>query len=130
MKTVMSWMLVSAMLIVATPAFSVEAVQTFRCEQEDDATEAGLRALAKEWLTAARKMKGGENMTLSLYFPIVTNSPGETDFLFVVRTPSVAEWGQFWDGYDGSPASEVDKGLGSKAVCTDSALWEIQTIKP
>jgi len=42
---------------------------------------------------------------------------------------AAAEWGLFWDGYEGSPASKVDQGSQSKAICPDSALWEVVEIK-
>ncbi len=109
MNTVMRWLLISVMVTVAAPAFAVEAMQMFKCEQEDEATEADLMAVAKEWLTAARKMKGGEKLEVSLYFPLAVNIAGENDFLFTVSAPSVEQWGRFWDGYRGSPASKRDR---------------------
>jgi hypothetical protein len=130
MNTIMRWMLVFVMVMVAAPAFAMEAVQMFRCEQEDEATEADLRAFAKDWLKAARQMKGGEQLELYLYFPIAVNVPGEIDFLFAIHAPSVEQWGAFWDGYSGSPAASADGGLEGKAVCPASALWEIQKVDP
>jgi hypothetical protein len=129
MKTTIRWMLVFVMLMLAAPALAVDAVQMFKCEMEDDATEDEVRAIAKEWLAAARKTKGGEQLGVSLYFPIAVNVTGQTDFLFMVHTPSVEQWGVFWDGYKDSPVSKVDAGIGSKVVCPDSALWEVNKIE-
>ena len=126
---VVSVMLFAVVMVAAAPAYSAQVKQVFSCEEEEEATEAGLKALAKEWLKAAKTMKGGENMEVSLFFPVAVDKTGEIDFLFVVSAPSFAEWGLFWDGYDGSPASKVDQGSNSKAICPDSALWETVEIK-
>ena len=133
MNAIMRWMLVFVMVVmvvtVAAPAFAVEAVQMFKCEMEDEATEDDLRAVALEWLTAARQMKGGEKLEVYLYFPLAVNMTGDTDFLLMVHAPSVEQWGVFWDGYKGSPASMVDQGSASKAICPDSALWEAEGVE-
>ena len=128
MKTTIRWMFVFVMVTLAAPALAVDAVQMFKCEMEDDATEDEVTAIAKEWLTAARKTKGGEQLEVSLFFPIAVNVTGETDFLFMVHTPSVAQWGVFWDGYKDSPVAQVDAGIGSKVTCPHSALWEVNKI--
>lgn len=127
-------MLVSAMvfavvMVAAAPAYSAQVTQVWSCEEEEGATETNLKAAAAEWLEAAKTMKGGENMEVTLFFPVAVDKTGETDFLFVVTAPSFAEWGLFWDGYEGSPASKVDQGSNSKAICPDSALWESVEIK-
>jgi len=127
-------MLVSAMLfavvmVAAAPAYSARVTQVFSCEEEDEATESGLKAVAEKWLEAAKTMKGGENLEVSLYFPVAVDKTGEVDFLMLVTAPSFAEWGLFWDGYEGSPASKVDQGSASIAICPDSALWEVIEIK-
>ena len=46
-------------------------------------------------------MKVGENLELYLHFPVIA-SMGETDFAFVLVAPSLAEWGVFMEGYEGS----------------------------
>jgi hypothetical protein len=125
----MMLVLVLVLMVAVAPAYSAQATQVWSCEEEDEATEADLRAAAAEWLKAAKTMKGGENMEVSLFFPVAVDKTGEIDFLFVVSAPSFAEWGLFWDGYDGSPASKVDQGSNSKAICPDSALWETVEIK-
>ena len=129
MKKVMGLMLVLALLVAVVPAYSAQVTQVFSCEEEDEATESGLKAVAKEWLEAAKTMKGGENLELSLFFPVAVDKTGEIDFLMVVTAPSFEEWGKFWDGYEGSPASKVDQGSASLAICPDSALWEEVEIK-
>ena len=129
MKKIMGLMLVAVLLVAAVPAYSAQVRQVWSCEEEVGATEANLKAAAAEWLKAAKTMKGGENMEVTLFFPVAVDKTGEIDFLFVVSAPSFAEWGLFWDGYDGSPASKVDQGSASLAICPDSALWEEVEIK-
>jgi hypothetical protein len=129
MKNLSRLILVSLMMILAAPAYSAQVAQVYTCEQDDDATEQDLRESASEWLKAAKTVKGGENLEVTLYFPIAVAGTGETDFLYVINAPSIAEWGMFWDGYAGSAASEVDQGSDDNAICPDSALWESVTIE-
>jgi hypothetical protein len=59
MKTIVGLMLVFMLMITAAPAYSAEVVQIYNCEQDEDATDGDIKALAAEWLKAAKKMKGG-----------------------------------------------------------------------
>ena len=130
MRTVLQFMLALVMVMAAAPAYSGEVVHMFRCEQENDASEEDIMAVAQEWLTAARKSKGGEGVDVRILFPVAVNATNQMDFMFVVSAPSFQQWGIFWDNYHDSPVSEVDKGMNSKAVCPDSVLWEVERIKP
>ena len=113
----------------STPALSAEAWQAFQCELIDEATESDVIAGAKKWLAAARTMKGGENMQLSVHFPVAAAS-AEFDFVFILKAPSFADWGMFWDGYEGSPANEVDKESDAITVCPSARLFEAVEIQP
>ena len=117
------------MLTAAAPAYSGEAVQVFRCEVEEGASEEDIMALAQQWLAGARKTKGGENIQVEILFPVAVNFSGEIDFLFRVSAPSMEQWGVFWDNYHTSPAADVDDAMESKAPCPDSALWEVERIE-
>ena len=135
MNKIWHWMFVSmmmtVMMVAAAPAFSSQATQIFSCEQDDETTEAQLRAQAQDWLTAARTMKGGEGIDAYLYFPIAVNSMRESDFFFVIVAPSFEQWGVFWDGYEGSPAAAVDaKNNNTGTVCPNSGVWESEKIAP
>jgi len=129
MKTIVRLMLVFMLVFAAAPAYAAEATQIWKCEMDDDASEEEVIAKAREWLKAARTMKGGERLEAHVYFPVAVNAIGEADVLFVVVAPSFEEWGKFWDNYAGSPAAEVDKGNQEKVVCPESALWESIKIK-
>jgi len=116
-------------MVAVAPAYAVECVQMWMCEMDDDATEEQIEAMAREWLKAAKKIEGGENLEAYVYFPIAVNATGETDAMFVVKAPSVEDWGKFWDHYGGSAAAEVEKQNLEKIVCPDSVVWESVKIK-
>ena len=122
-------MLVPMLMIVAAPAYAAEATQMWRCAVDDDASEEDVTTMAREWLKAAKTMKGGERLQAYVYFPVVVNPKGEIDVIFVVVAPSFEEWGKFWDNYLGSPAAAVDNRNREKIVCPGSALWESVKIK-
>ncbi len=128
MKTVIRLIIVSILLLVAAPAYSGSALQVFACQQDENASEAQLEAVASAWLKAAKAMKGGENMEVYLNFPTAAYM-GENDFMFIMILPNFAEWGVFMDGYKGSPASKVDAEMGELADCPDSSLWESEKIE-
>ena len=124
MKLTVRWMLVLMVLFVAAPGFAGEAVQMWKCEMEDGATEEQVKAKAQDWLEAAKKLNGGENLEAYVFFPVAVNAVGEMDMMFIVIAPSFAEWGKFWDAYAGSPANAIDNQNEEVVVCPNSVLWE------
>jgi len=129
MKTLLGLMLVAVLLIGAAPAYSGEAVQMWKCEMNDDATEAAVEAAAQKWLKAAKKLNGGENLEAYVYFPVAVNATGEMDVMYVVVAPSFEEWGKFWDAYAGSEAAEIENQNNGIVVCPDSVVWESIKVK-
>ena len=123
MSTALRLIIVSLLLMVAVPAWSVTAVAVYTCEQDDSASEDDIIAVTESWLKAARSMKGGENIEAYVMFPVAVTM-GESDFLFIVSAPSLGEWGAFMDSYEGSAAADEDKKYADLADCPDSALWE------
>ena len=117
------WMLALVMMI-GVSAFAGEATQMWRCELADDATEAQVVAHAGEWLEAAKKLDGGANLEVNVYFPVAVNATGEMDMMYVLVAPSFEEWGKFWDAYAGSQAAEIERQGYDMVVCPDSVLWE------
>jgi len=122
------WMLALVMMI-GVSAFAGEATQFWRCELDDDATEAQVVAHAGEWLKAAKKLDGGANLEVYIYFPVAVNATGEMDMMYVLVAPSFEEWGKFWDAYPGSPAAEIEREGYEMVVCPDSVLWESVKVK-
>ena len=49
---------------------------------------------------------------------------GESDFMFLVKAPSITAWGTFMDNYEGDALAKEDKQFADVASCADSALWE------
>jgi len=129
MKTFTRSILVSLLLIIAAPAYSIsgsQVLQIFVCEFVDDkASEDKVMELAAAWLKAAKQMVGGANMGLVIRFPIAEGDGVKGDFTWVISTPTFAEWGAFTDAYEGSPVSKVDDQLfDNLADCGQSTIWE------
>jgi hypothetical protein len=61
---------------------------------------------------------------VSIRYPIVV-SESENRFDFVVRAPSLALWGAFYDTYDdGTPVAAADLKFADVASCSGSTMWE------
>lgn len=128
MKTIVRSVLISAFAMVAAPAYAAEAWQAFDCELVGEKTEADVIAAAQKWLKAARTMKGGEEMQVSIHFPVAAASGG-SDFKMILKAPSFKAWGTFWDGYKGSPAHKVDEETDEITECPSARLFEGVVIK-
>jgi hypothetical protein len=142
MTTRLSSLLVTALLIVvgapdrsaaqATPAAGdspFEVVQIWACGMSEGTTEVQVEAIAQDWLKAVRQMPGGAAVKMRVFFPVVTNNTGETDFYFVMNMPTFTDWGKFWDAYsDDSAAAKSDDINQGKVTCPDSFLWEAHEI--
>lgn len=107
-----------------------EVVQIWACEMKDGTTEKQVEAIAADWLKAIRQMPGGAAAKVRVFFPTVVNNTGQTDFYFVVNSPSFTDWGKMWDAYqDDSAAAKSDDLNKGKVVCPDSMLWEAHAIE-
>ena len=142
MKTMLRGLLVTAMLIIvgtpvsrageaaAPPGVSYEVVQIWACNMKDGTTEEQVELIAKDWLKAIRQMPGGAAAKVRVFFPAVVNNTGQTDFYFVVNSPSFTDWGKMWDAYqDDFAAAKSDDLNQGKVVCPDSMLWEAHAIE-
>ncbi len=128
MKTIIRMAVISMFMFLAAPAWSDKAIHIYHCEQEDDATDEALEAIASEWLKAAKTMKGGKNLKVLLYFPIAVEM-GEHDFQFMVVAPDFEQMGAFLDAYSGSILEDIDDKFDELAACPDSAMWEAVAVK-
>jgi len=100
------------------------AVQWWRCELIEDATEEQVLEHAQKWLAAARKLKGGKNLQMHVNFPVVVNATGKIDLLLMLVAPNFEEWGEFWDSYGDSAAGDAEEASEKILVAPDSVLWE------
>ena len=128
MKTFVRLMLISMLMALAIPAYSAGYSQLMACEQDDDASNQDLIDLASTWLKAAKEQPGGDQLTISLHFPVVAHM-GETDFTFVVSVPSLTAWATFMESYEGSAANKIDAQWDELAACPNSALFKSVKIK-
>jgi hypothetical protein len=96
---------------------------------DDDATEEQVKAMAQDWLKAAKAVPGGQRIKATVYFPVAADYTDEIDILFVVTAPSFEEWGRFWDNYADSAAAEVEERNEALVVCPDSSVWETVNVQ-
>ena len=124
MKALITIAIVSLLMMVAGPAWAgTGAVAVYTCSQGDDASEDDVDAAAEAWLAAAKKVKGGEQLEVVIMYPLAATM-GESDFMFLVKAPSITAWGTFMDNYEGDALAKEDKQFADVASCADSALWE------
>jgi hypothetical protein len=114
----------SAMAAFAAPAAANEFDHVWSCELKPDKTLDDARAVARAWLAAARSMRHGERLQVSIRYPIIVTE-SENRFEFVVSAPSLAVWGAFYDTYDdGTPVADADLKFADVASCSGSTMWE------
>lgn len=129
MKTILGLVITAMLMIVTLPAYSDGvAMQIWKCEIDEEATEQDVKDMASKWLQAAKSMKGGKNIEAAVAFPVAVNNMADTDLLISITAPTFAEWGMFWDSYGNSAAAAVDK-ADDKVDCPNSGLWERFIIK-
>lgn len=114
----------SAAAIGAFPIAAHEFDQVWSCELNTGKSLDDARAVSRVWLEAARSMKHGERLQAYIHHPIIVN-PSNNRFDFVVRAPSLAVWGAFYDIYDdGTAVADADLKFAEVATCSGSTMWE------
>lgn len=109
---------------LAAPASANEFDHVWSCELHPGKTLDEARSAASAWLAAAKSMEHGERLKVIIRYPIIV-SESENRFDFVVRAPSLAAWGAFYDTYDdGTPVADADAKFAEVAGCSGSTLWE------
>ena len=128
MRRLVQFLTVSIFMFIATSAWADSAYHVVHCSQDESASDSDVEAMASEWLAAARTIKGGENLNLSLNFPVAA-SAGEVDVVMIMMAPSFGEWGTFTDNYSGSAAEAIDEKYEDSIDCGNGALWESVKVK-
>jgi len=128
MKKLILLMFFAVLMVVTAPAWSDSVRQVLKCEQSENTSDSKVEAIAKEWLKAAKNIKGAENLELNLNFPVAA-AAGEVDFVMVVLSPSFTEWGAFMDNYHGAEDAKVDDKDEDDVDCGDASLWESVKVK-
>ena len=123
-RAALSVMLAGAVAAIPAPAAANEFEHVWSCELKPGRTLDEARAAARTWQAAARSMKNGERLQVYIRYPIIV-SDSENRFEFVVRAPSLAAWGAFYDTYDdGTPVADADAEFAEVAGCSGSTMWE------
>ena len=78
------------------PPHNVE--HSFNCTMKPDANYQDLFAASANWLAQARQQDGGEGTEVHLQFPLA-GLGGLKPFKYVVISPNLADWGDFYDHY-------------------------------
>lgn len=113
----------------ATSALADGVSEAMQCELVGETTDEEVIAAAGKWLAAARTMPGGEEMGLSIHFPVAGGKEG-TDFALILSAPSFEAWGRFWDGYANSAAEAVDDSANELTQCHSGGLYGSVKIEP
>jgi hypothetical protein len=123
-RTAMILVLASVVTAFAAPAGANEFDHVWECELKAGRTLDEARAVSRAWLAAARSMQHGERLQAFIRYPIIVGD-SENRFDFVVRAPSLAAWGAFYDTYDeGTAVADADRRFAEVAVCSGSTMWE------
>jgi hypothetical protein len=114
----------SAAATFSAPVVANEFDHVWSCQLKPGKTLDEARAVARTWIAAARSMRNGERLRVSIRYPIIVTE-SEDRFDFVVTAPSLAVWGAFYDTYDdGTPVADADLKFADVASCSGSTMWE------
>ena len=120
-KVTIASLTASVMFLFIAPAYGDSILQIWDCELNDDKTTADLVAASSVWLKAAKNNEGGEDIEVSLEFPIVGDA-GDDDFYFVLSVADTKVWGVFNHDYPDSPAGQAEEAWADVATCSESSL--------
>ena len=120
-KVTIASLTASVMFLFIAPAYGDAILQFWDCELNDNKTPADVIAASLVWLKAAKNNEGGEDIEVSLEFPIVGDA-GDADFFFVLSVADTKTWGVFNHDYPDSPAGQAEEAWADVATCSDSSL--------
>ena len=120
-KVTIASLTASVMFLFIAPAYGDSILQIWDCELNDNKTPADVIAASSVWLKAARKNEGGEDIEVSLEFPMVGDTE-DGDFFFVFSIADTKTWGVFNHDYFDSPAGQAEEAWADVASCSKSTL--------
>jgi len=120
MKATRLFLIAILMMVFSLPVSAASAVQVYKCKLLEGKTQEDIMTVSKQWLDAAKTMKGGENLEVYIDFPVVGKSDGA--FSFVMIASDLETWGTFTNGYPGSAAAKADEDWYKAASCSYSSL--------
>ena len=121
-KRIIALLTASVMFMFTIPVHADSVVQIWSCELHDGKTMADIVELSSAWLKAAKEMEGGEDLEVTLEFPMAANVSNDS-FNFVLTAADTKTWGVFMNDYSDSAATEVDEAWFEVASCSSSSLW-------
>jgi hypothetical protein len=120
-KKIVAAFAASVMFMITVPAQADSILEIWNCEMNDDKTPADVIAASSVWLNAAKNNEGGEDVKVSLEFPIVGDAE-DSDFIFVLSIADTKTWGVFNHDYPDSPAGHAEEAWAEVATCSDNSL--------
>jgi hypothetical protein len=120
-KVTIASLTASVMFLFIAPAYGDSILQIWDCELNDNKTPADVIAASSVWLKAAKNNEGGEDIEVSLEFPIVGDAE-DGDFYFVLSVADTKTWGVFNHDYPDSPAGQAEEAWADVATCSESSL--------
>lgn len=120
-KVTIASLTASVMFLFIAPAYGDSILQIWDCELNDNKTPADVIAASSVWLEAAKNNEGGEDIEVSLEFPIVGDDEGG-DFFFVLSVADTKTWGVFNHDYPDTPAGQAEGAWADVATCSESSL--------
>ncbi len=120
-KVAIASLTASVMFLFIAPAYGDSILQIWECALNDNKTEADVIAASSVWLKAAKNNEGGEDIEVSLEFPIVGDAEDD-DFFFVLSVADTKTWGVFNHDYPDSPAGQAEEAWAEVATCSKSSL--------
>jgi len=120
-KVTIASLTTSVMFLFIAPAYGDSVLQIWECELNDNKTPADVIAASSVWLKAAKNNEGGEDVEVSLEFPMVGDAE-DGDFFFVLSVDNTKTWGVFNHDYPDSPAGQAEEAWADVATCSNSSL--------
>ena len=122
-KIITASLTASLMCLFTAPVYADSVEHQWNCHRLDSATMDDVIAATSVWFKAAKTNEGGENMKLSLKFPIAVDTI-DGDFIQVVVFADTKEWGDFTHNYKDSPAGKAEDAWYEVATCLGSEIWQ------
>ena len=120
-----SALLASLALGLASLSFAAEYVNVYTCEMKDDAEMDDVQAANSKWLEWVR-----ENVDESISSSVGTSVVGNQEiFIFVDTYPSLTVWAAAAEALDSDAADALDELFDETNECSENRLWKMEETK-
>ena len=122
-KKLLATLAITVTMMCSAPAFADSVLHIWECKINDGYTGADVTAASVAWLEAARKVEGGEDMSVYLDWPIAANR-GDGGFSFVMEVADEQTWGAFMGNEpDDDEMDAANTAWNETATCSGSSIW-------